>query len=167
MTAADSRAGGGLRVDAWAKVNLTLHVTGRQQIITGKPEWILDVAHNAQSAEALAALLRMRKNQAKTKTKIKLHAIVGMLQDKDIPAVLQPMLPIVSDWHCVDLAVPRGARAGQLQAELENLSPGANISTYRSVAEAMVQLESLRAEVDQVVVFGSFYTVAEALQRGV
>lgn len=143
----------------------TLHVTGRQQIITGKPEWILDVAHNAQSAEALADLLRMRKNQAKAK--IKLHAIVGMLQDKDIPAVLQPMLANVSKWHCVDLAIPRGARAGQLQAVLESLSPGANISTYKSVAEAMAQLESLASEVDRVVVFGSFYTVAEALQRGV
>jgi 4-diphosphocytidyl-2-C-methyl-D-erythritol kinase len=30
MTTADSRAGGRLRVDAWAKVNLTLHVTGRR-----------------------------------------------------------------------------------------------------------------------------------------
>lgn len=139
----------------------TLHVTGRQQIIAGQPEWIFDVAHNAQSAEALAGLLRARKAPTRV------HAIVGMLQDKDIAAVLQPLLENVSDWHCVDLAVPRGAKASQLLAVLDKLSPGANVSSYRNVEEAMAQLESLAGDVDRVVVFGSFYTVAEALQRGV
>lgn len=139
----------------------TMSVTGRQQIIAGKPEWIFDVAHNAQSAEALAGLLKTRKAPNRT------HAIVGMLQDKDIPAVLQPLLPYISDWHCVDLKVPRGARASQLQEVLDKLSPGANVTTYGGVDEAMRELESLAGEADQIVVFGSFYTVAEALHRGV
>ena len=30
MTSGDRQAGGALRLDAWAKVNLTLHVTGRR-----------------------------------------------------------------------------------------------------------------------------------------
>lgn len=139
----------------------TMSVTGRQQIIAGKPEWIFDVAHNAQSAEALAGLLKTRKGHNRT------HAIVGMLQDKDIPAVLQPLLSYISDWYCVDLAVPRGAGASQLQAVLDKLSSGANVTTYGSVDEAMRELESLAGEADQIVVFGSFYTVAEALHRGV
>ncbi len=139
-----------------------LHVTGRQQIMVNKPGWVFDVAHNAQSAEALADLLRVRKGQPRT------YAIIGILNDKDIAAILRPMLPYVSDWYCVDLAVPRGARASQLQKVLQNLSPGeVNATAFDSVIEAMVQLERLVIEDDQVVVFGSFYTVAEALQRGV
>ena len=46
-------------------------------------------------------------------------------------------------------------------------SPEASIVCYQSVQDAMGSLENLVKEGDQVVVFGSFYTVAEALQRGV
>ena len=138
-----------------------MHVSGRQQIVEAKPAWIFDVAHNAQSAEALAALLSTRKAHANT------YAIVGMLQDKDIAAVLQPVLPYVSDWYCVDLAAPRGARGGQIQAALQTLSPGITSTTCKTVTAAMIELQSLVGEDDQIVVFGSFYTVAEALQRGV
>ncbi len=138
-----------------------LHVTGRQQMLASKPGWIFDVAHNAQSAEALAELLKTGKKQTRT------HAIVGMLQDKDISATLSPMLPYVSDWHCVDLAVPRAAKARHLHDVLANLSPGVNVTVYEGVTEAMAQLEKRPDKKELVVVFGSFYTVAEALQRGV
>ncbi len=138
-----------------------MQVTGRQQILAGKTDWIFDVAHNAQSAEVLADLLLRRGCRGTT------HAIVGILKDKDIAAVLRPMQKLVTHWHCVDLAVPRGAEAGQLQVVLEGLSVAGEISCYRCVSDAMQQVQGLAGEGDQVVVFGSFYTVAEALQRGV
>lgn len=144
----------------------TLRISGRQQIIAGRPAWIFDVAHNAQSAEALGDLLEARKDWTR-ENGARTHAIVGILQDKDIAAVLRPLLPHVSDWHCVDLAVLRGARANRLHAELKNLSVEANVSEYQSIDEAMTQVQRLVGETDQIVVFGSFYTVAEALQRGV
>ena len=137
-----------------------LRVVGRQQIQLGKFEWIFDVAHNAQSAVVLASLLGVR-NRPRT------HAIVGMLKDKDIAAVLGPVLPYVTDWYCVDLAVPRGAQARQLEAVLKALDPTAIVSLYGDVSAAMTELEKTAAEGDQMLVFGSFYTVAEALQRGV
>jgi len=82
-------------------------------------------------------------------------------------AVLQPMLPYVQTWHCIDLTVPRGASAGQLQAQLEKLSVAVDVSIYRDMQQARAELEKQAKPVDQVVVFGSFYTVAEGLQRGV
>ena len=139
----------------------SMHVTGRQQILAGKTDWIFDVAHNAQSAGVLADLLAGRTCQGAT------HAIVGMLKDKDIAAVLHPMLTHVTHWHCVDLAVPRGAEARQIQSVLGSLSVTSEIACYRCVSDAMQQVQGLVGEGDQVVVFGSFYTVAEALQRGV
>lgn len=138
-----------------------VRIPGRQQIVEGGVRWIYDVAHNAQSAEALAGLLAARQAQGK------IHAIVGMLKDKDIGSVLSPMLPYVSHWHCVDLTVPRGAPAARLQAELRALSDTADIHCHADVRSAMIALDKLARQGEQVVVFGSFHTVAEALQRGV
>ena len=57
---------------------------GRFEVVGGKPEWILDVAHNPAAAEVLARNLRERPRSGRT------LAIVGVLADKDAAGVVQP-----------------------------------------------------------------------------
>lgn len=138
-----------------------VQVTGRQQVIRDKTNWLVDVAHNVQSIEALADCLKMEHADGRT------HAVVGMLKDKDIAANLQIIQPLVTDWYCVGLPVPRGASAVELQEVLARLSVKGNIYTCDDVSKAMENAQSRAAEGDRFIVFGSFYTVAEALQRSV
>jgi len=60
----------------------TVRLAGRFQVIPGQPEWILDVAHNAEAAASLAASLAARPHAGRT------VAVCGILADKDVEAIV-------------------------------------------------------------------------------
>jgi dihydrofolate synthase/folylpolyglutamate synthase len=130
---------------------------GRFQKIGEKPEQILDVAHNPHSASALANNLRQRPCQGKTR------AVLAMLADKDIPAVLSCMSGLVDQWYLASLDVPRTATTQQLKAELD----GPDSRIFSDVTSAHQAALSEADPEDRIVVFGSFYTVAEVLSQAV
>jgi dihydrofolate synthase/folylpolyglutamate synthase len=130
---------------------------GRFQIIEGRPVQILDVAHNPHSARALANNLRQQPCQGKTR------AVLAMLADKDIPVVLACMAGLVDQWYLASLHAPRGATAQQLEVELD----GADFHIFNDVTSAYQAALSEADPEDRVVVFGSFFTVAEVLSQAV
>jgi dihydrofolate synthase/folylpolyglutamate synthase len=117
---------------------------------------IVDVAHNPQSAEALAENLRAAPVSGRT------HAVVGMLADKDIPAVLQPMLGVIDRWYPATLDVARGADMALLLKVLAEFGQEVD-KGYSSVSEALADAVASALPGDRIVVFGSFYTVAEVM----
>ncbi len=134
----------------------TVSLPGRFQLLPGSILTIIDVAHNPQSAEALAANLMAAPVQGRT------HAVVGMLADKDIPAVLRPMLGVIDRWYPAALDVARGAGVEPLLEALA--AQGLEIEKgYVSVSEALVGADASALPGDRIVVFGSFYTAAEAM----
>lgn len=134
-------------------------VPGRFQKVTvnGVPV-VLDVAHNPQAA----ALLADRLNSASGH----LIAVVGLMADKDIQGVLAPLRPLVKSWYLCNIPdQPRAADAGMLSSMLYNAdqSPLVKITVCSSPVNG---LESALIEAtpgDQVVVFGSFFTVGPVL----
>ncbi|MGD8886715.1 MAG: bifunctional tetrahydrofolate synthase/dihydrofolate synthase, partial [Gammaproteobacteria bacterium] len=62
----------------------SVSLPGRFQVIDGNVTIIVDVAHNPQSAEALAATLRNWPGQGKTR------GVFAVLKDKDVAGILQP-----------------------------------------------------------------------------
>jgi dihydrofolate synthase/folylpolyglutamate synthase len=119
-------------------------------------QYLLDVAHNPQSAQYLGEQL------AKLKKPITL--VLGMLSDKDCIAVIEALAPIVNEWHFVGLSVNRGQTADQLKACWEKANkPQASDAPvcHHDVSTALAYLEQ-RAETKLIVVAGSFYTVGEA-----
>ncbi len=135
---------------------LSVSLPGRLQRLPGIPEVILDVAHNPQSAQALADNLAAMPCAGRS------LAVVGMLADKDIASVLRIMAPAIDDWFLAGLDVWRGADCDTLVAALE----GEGIGPYRchlSVTEALATAREQAGEQDRIIVFGSFHTVAEAL----
>ena len=140
---------------------------GRFQIVPGQPALVLDVAHNPHSVAALAANLDAMGYYPAT------HAVCGAMADKDLPAMLRTMHPLVDHWYLTDLPTPRAAKAADLQQLLQDASsacpPRIAPSTrqcFISPAQALQAALTAADPADRIVVFGSFYTVGGALQAG-
>jgi dihydrofolate synthase/folylpolyglutamate synthase len=131
-----------------------------QVVHVGAQTVILDVAHNPAAATLLAQLLRERGIH-------KIIAVVAMMADKDLEGALTPLLPIVAQWYCIDLNNNPRAASGHSLARLliEQLDvPEAAVVAGQTVQQALLHLaEGANIEALPVVVFGSFFTVTDAL----
>ncbi len=134
---------------------MTADVPGRFQVLDGQGLRICDVAHNPQAARSLAGQLSTLPRAGRT------HAVVAMLADKDQASVIEAMAGAVDHWHVAGLAVERGTTAAALAAVARTVVGVAAVSEYADVAAALVGVQAARGE--RIVVFGSFYTVAQAL----
>ena len=130
-----------------------VEIPGRFQVLPGRPQVILDVAHNAQAAKVLAQNLFDAGFAPET------IAVCGMLRDKDIAAVLRELAPRVTRWHVASLPGPRGALASEIAAHL----PTEKKELFDSPAAAFAAAKAQAGEGDKIVVFGSFLTVAEVM----
>lgn len=146
----------GLELDKAQLTQLFAHtqLPGRRQIIQNKPMVILDVAHNPQATRYLAAQI--------TKCEYRnLYLVTAMLADKDIQQSLSPLLNLSAHWLLASLDVPRGATSTHLNSVLDE---GQKVLEFPDVSQAYCQaLEMAKAD-DLIVVFGSFFTVAEILK---
>lgn len=138
-----------------AVIRRSLHqamLPGRFQTVAESPRVILDVAHNPHAAGYLAGRL------AEVPRSGKVHAVVGMLHDKDIAGTLACLSQQVDYWYCAPLDGPRGATAAQLMAHLNGAQ------AFDSVEHAWQQARQQASEQDIVLVCGSFHTVAQVME---
>lgn len=117
---------------------------------------MLDVGHNPQAARYLAKQLQAFKVQNGYK---KVHAVVAMLVDKDIDNSLQALKEDVSSWYIGQLPVPRASLASEV---FEKLQPHTkSINCFDNVTQAFKIANQNASSNDLILVFGSFFTVAE------
>jgi dihydrofolate synthase / folylpolyglutamate synthase len=128
---------------------------GRFQVLPGRPQTILDVAHNVEAARVLADNLLASGYASET------IAVCGMLRDKDIGGVLRALAPRVTRWHFASLPGPRGASAEQLEQKLSESR--AVVEEFASPTAAFIAARGRAEEGDKIVVFGSFLTVGEVM----
>lgn len=136
---------------------LDVELTGRYQVLPGRPSIVLDVAHNPHAATALASNLM---NQGFFQTT---HAVFGMMSDKDIAGVVACLKEHIDVWHVAPLATPRSASADQLVQAIAASGATGRVHQYPNVLEAFAAARRVVGENDRIVVFGSFYTVADVL----
>ncbi|MEG1329215.1 MAG: Mur ligase family protein, partial [Janthinobacterium sp.] len=117
---------------------------------------LLDVGHNPHAAEYLARRLATRAPVGKR------LAVFGLLADKDLDGVVSELNASVEHWAVAPLDSPRARPVAQLQAALQNL--GASVTSYDSVAAALEGQCAVATSDDEILLFGSFYCVAEALE---
>ncbi len=113
--------------------------------------WILDVAHNPTGARVLAETLdRVRPPRP-------LHVVVGILGDKDWPAML-PFLQARADqvWATTPPSAPEDRRWSL--PHVRDRFPGIHVD-----ADLARALERAATSAATVVVTGSFYTVGDAM----
>jgi dihydrofolate synthase / folylpolyglutamate synthase len=133
-----------------------VRLPGRFQVVAGEPEWILDVAHNADAAQSLAASLAARPCRSRT------IAVCGILADKDVEAIVAALNPQVRRWIAVGLEGPRALPPADLAQRIR--AAGADsVIAVADVAAGMAQARAESRPGDRVLAFGSFLTVGPAL----
>src|SRR5438309_3128508 len=120
----------------------------RFQVLPGRPQVILDVAHNPQAGQVLADNLAAAGFAPET------IAVCGMLRDKDIAGVLRTLAPRITRWHLASLEGPRAASADELGRFVKG-------ECFASPSQAFAAALGVAGENDKIVVFGSFLTVGE------
>ncbi len=135
---------------------LAVRLPGRFQVVAGDPEWILDVAHNAEAAVALAASLAARPGRGRT------IAVCGILGDKDVESIVAALRDPISRWIAVGLEGPRALAPAELAGRIAAAST-APVLAAGSVAAGLDQARAECRPGDRVLVFGSFLTVGPAL----
>jgi len=134
---------------------------GRFQIFPGEVSRIFDVGHNPHAAAVLAGTLAEQPSSGRT------LAVVGMLADKDHEGVIAELCPVVDEWYAADLHVPRGASGKQLSRVVAQTCGNSSVRCFSDVVAAYRQAVRDARPGDRVVVFGSFFTVAEVLPEAV
>ena len=130
---------------------------GRFQTLRERPAVIVDVAHNMQAADSLLAQLRAHECSGRT------HAVVAMLADKPVAEVIARLQPEIDCWYSAGLeSVPRGLSAVRMANTVEQQASDVKLSDCSTVAEACASALAAAAVEDRIIIFGSFYTVAEA-----
>ncbi|AKV98490.1 folylpolyglutamate synthase [Marinobacter sp. CP1] len=131
-----------------------LSVPGRFERVGSAPDIFLDVGHNPHAAGWLSGQLSQLKSPGR-----RVHGVYGALADKDVAGVGRAMVDVVDAWYLAGLKVPRGLSGQDLQARLSD--SGIQATAFESVREALVSALAVADPNDLVVVFGSFFTVAE------
>jgi dihydrofolate synthase/folylpolyglutamate synthase len=151
--------GPSLRVDAATAAEgiANAFLPGRQQIIAGEIECLIDVAHNAEAARGLAATLRARPPAGRT------QAVYAVLADKDKTAIAGALAGLVDEWHTATLPGPRGQSGEGLARSLRRQFPDHPVTAHADIAEAWRVAMSGARRGDRVVAFGSFLTAREVL----
>jgi len=140
---------------------LNARVPGRFQIKPGTITQIFDVAHNPAAAQRLARSL------ASYPASGKVHAVFAALADKDIAGVVAPLCAQVSQWYLAPLDVPRAASLSALvQAVRQVCAVDVPLHEFAQLNNALQAALQAAQPGDIVLVFGSFYTVAQLGREG-
>jgi len=134
-------------------------IPGRFQILSGEVTWILDVTHNGQAAQALAD------NLASFSCQARMHAVLGVLRDKNPSEIGAPLAGLVAEWHLGTAATARSLPASELRRALADIVPPSKLREYADLEAALEGAAKSAQPGDCVVVFGSFTTVEAALRK--
>jgi dihydrofolate synthase/folylpolyglutamate synthase len=135
-----------------------VELTGRFQVLPGRPTLVLDVAHNPQAARVLADNLGSMAFHPRT------WAVFGMMRDKDMAGVVEAMRGRVDHWLPATLPGPRAATAAELSEVLAAAGVAGPLPGFESAAAAYAYAREQAGEDDRILAFGSFLTVADVLR---
>ena len=122
----------------------------RLEVLRRDPIFLLDGGHNPQCAEALAAAID------KLLPGRKVVFLLGVLADKDYPAIMDIVMPYAKKFICLTPFSHRALTARKLARYLKD--KGASASAYGSDVERAIRAaEKAAGKRGAVVAFGSLY----------
>ena len=116
-----------------------VELTGRFQFVPGRPQLILDVAHNPHAARSLAQNLA---NLPPAKT----FAVFAMLKDKDMAGVVAALDAQIDVWLVAGIDAPRGATAAEMAQVLERQGVRGEVVACPSIAQALHEASNRAGE---------------------
>lgn len=136
---------------------------GRMELVSEKPFFLMDGAHNSNGVEALKNSLKQLYPGEK------FHFIMGVMADKDYEKMIEELLPLAIDFKTVTVESSRALQGEALAACIRR--KGIPAETYSSLVEALPDFltKSNQAENSDVsfeagektVAFGSLYFIGE------
>jgi len=126
---------------------------GRWQELAENPRIICDTGHNAHGIRYIA-------EQLKSESYEKLHIVFGMVNDKDINAVLA-LLPKDAIYYFTKASIERALDENILADQA--LSYDLHGNRYATVESAVESAKDNASENDMIFIGGSSFIVAEAL----
>ena len=121
-----------------------------EKINVGNKTVILDVAHNPAAVQTLVNTL--------SDSPMETVAIFSALADKNIDDMIELASSNIRHWFLVPLSA---ARSIQIEALEDKFDDSQETTVCVSMASAIEQALALK-EIQRIVIFGSFYTVADA-----
>lgn len=119
-----------------------------------RERFILDGAHNPDSAKALVAAWREAFQDAKA------TVVIGVMRDKDVSTVCAALAPIAARFLAATVGNPRSCSAAELAAILRRQSPNVPREEHPDLRSA---LRSGEQHPERVLICGSLFLVGEAL----
>lgn len=126
---------------------------GRWQQLQDNPRVICDTAHNKDGLQYVIAQLKEVPYDI-------LHIVLGVVQDKDLDAIL-PLFPTDAIYYFAKPDLPRGLAAEDLEKNAKNF--GLKGHRFSSVKEAYQAAKEAATTRDLVFVGGSTFVVAEII----
>jgi dihydrofolate synthase/folylpolyglutamate synthase len=117
---------------------------------------VLDVAHNEDGVRQIL-------NQVELTDHHELHIIMGMVNDKEIDAVLR-LLPATANYYFTQAKIPRALPSETLMNIAQR--HGLQGKTYADVNMALDAARSAAGKQDLILVCGSVFLVAEVNRNG-
>ena len=132
----------------------SLDLKGRCELIDER--YLLDVSHNESSAKYLSSFIERNFNDQKV-----INAVFGVMADKDIDSILEPLLNRINKWYVTSPDIERSMDAQELGKEI-SLKISNEVRVIQGVREACLKAQEETEQEGLVLIFGSSYTVAEA-----
>jgi dihydrofolate synthase/folylpolyglutamate synthase len=128
-------------------------VRGRLEVFAGEVETVVDVGHNPQAAQVLADWLRRHPRRTR--------AVFSALADKDIAAIVEPLLARVTHWHFCGLSgTTRGLDAEGVRERVRDLVDDTHCSLHVDPLAALAAAQAAALPGERVLAFGSFFLVS-------
>ena len=137
------------------KVIEKTNLKGRCELIKNK--FLLDVSHNPAAVQNLKYFIRRN-----FKTRKKIVAVFGVMSDKDVLGMVEPIKKIVSRWYVTSPEIGRAMKTSKLTSLLRESTDSEIIEVDR-VKDAVHRAFKDSSEETLILVLGSFYTVSEAV----
>ena len=132
-------------------------ISGRFQYLSKSPDIILDVAHNEDAAKSLS-------DNIKKIGYDKIIVVLGVLADKDVYSIVEPFSSLVDHWYIGTINSERGMNSDEIKFRINSIYKNKlSIGTYASVTSAFNAAKYDQMKDSLLLVYGSFYTVSEAL----
>jgi dihydrofolate synthase/folylpolyglutamate synthase len=132
-----------------------------ERVPDARGQFLLDAAHNAEGAAALADYLTQWHPERPV-------LVLGVMRDKDAAAIVRPLLPCVSHVIATEAPTPRALPAADLEMRLRDLVaelPSHTRPTVGCNPDPHGAVDQARANGALVVVSGSIFLVGPVRER--
>lgn len=136
-----------------SKVVAQTGLLGRWQMLSRKPLTIADTGHNEAGIKEVLSQIEATPHK-------KLHFVLGMMNDKDVSAILE-MLPRSAIYYFCKASIPRALDQNELMQKAKEA--GLKGRSYPSVNDALKAAQEAAKPTDLIFVGGSTFVVAEVV----